>query len=366
MLELPVVEEARRQLDICNACRYCEGICAVFPALERRSFFDVGDMTYLANLCHDCRACLDVCPYAPPHELGVDIPRLMSEVRERTYSHYAWPQALSSRVDRSVGLALGFSSVAVVAVVVATFMANGWDDMFTASSAVGSFYEVIPWLAMMLPFLAVSIMAIGILAVAGVRFWRDTGRGWPFGVSTLAQATLDVALLRNLDGGGPGCTYPQERPNQRRRIYHSLVFYGFISAFISTTLAALYQDFLGIFPPYDYLSLPVIFGTVGGVAMIAGILGLMLDKRKSDKRRIATRMRSMDIAFIFALLLVNVTGIAVLALRETAAMPTLLAVHLGYTAALFVTLPYGKFAHAVYRYLALIRNRLELVEERLG
>ena len=28
--------EADRQLTICNACRYCEGYCAVFPALERQ------------------------------------------------------------------------------------------------------------------------------------------------------------------------------------------------------------------------------------------------------------------------------------------------------------------------------------------
>jgi citrate/tricarballylate utilization protein len=45
-------------------------------------------------------------------------------------------------------------------------------------------------------------------------------------------------------------------------------------------------------------------------------------------------------------------------------MPALLAVHLGYCAAFALTLPYGKFAHAVYRYLALIRNRLELARER--
>ncbi|MGH2455853.1 MAG: tricarballylate utilization 4Fe-4S protein TcuB [Candidatus Limnocylindria bacterium] len=364
MLELPVVEEARRQLDICNACRYCEGICAVFPALERRSFFDIGDMTYLANLCHDCRACLEACPYAPPHELAVDIPRLMSEVRERTYARYAWPQALASRVDRSVGLALGFSSIAVVGVVAATFIANGIERMFTASGEVGSFYAVIPWVAMMLPFMAVSILAIAIMFAAGVRFWHDTGRGSGIGLRTLGQATLDVALLRNLDGGGPGCAYPGERPNQRRRVWHSLVFYGFISAFVSTVLAAIYQDVFGVLPPYGLLSAPVIFGTAGGVAMIIGILGLLLDKRRSDRRRVAPPMRSMDIAFIIALLLVNVTGILLLALRETAAMPTLLAVHLGYTAALFVTLPYGKFAHAIYRYLALIRNQLELVAER--
>ena len=49
--------EADRQLTICNACRYCEGYCAVFPALERRRELTGGDITHLADLCHDCRDC---------------------------------------------------------------------------------------------------------------------------------------------------------------------------------------------------------------------------------------------------------------------------------------------------------------------
>jgi citrate/tricarballylate utilization protein len=364
VLELPVLQDAQRQLEICNACRYCEGICAVFPALERRSAFDSGDVAYLANLCHDCRACFDVCPYAPPHEFAVDIPRLMSGVREQSYAHYAWPGALAKRVDRSLRGALAFSSAVVLAIVAITFAANGVDRMFTASSATGSFYEVVPWLAMLIPFMAISVLVVMIMFVAGARFWRDTGRGSGLRFRDLVQATIDAALLRNLDGGGPGCTYPDERPNHRRRLWHALVFYGFIAAFISTSLAALYQDVFGILPPYDYLSLPVIFGSAGGIAMIIGAVGFLADKRRSSRPRIASSMRSMDVALLVALLLVNVTGIALLVLRETAAMPTLLAIHLGYTAALFVTLPYGKFAHAIYRYLALLRNRLELSRER--
>ena len=31
--------EANRQMTICNACRYCEGLCAVFPAMERSRTF---------------------------------------------------------------------------------------------------------------------------------------------------------------------------------------------------------------------------------------------------------------------------------------------------------------------------------------
>ena len=59
-------QEAERQLVVCNACRYCEGYCAVFPALELRQAFARGDITYLANLCHDCRACYYACMYTPP------------------------------------------------------------------------------------------------------------------------------------------------------------------------------------------------------------------------------------------------------------------------------------------------------------
>ena len=45
--------EVARQLQICNACRYCEGFCAVFPAMTRRLEFSVTDVHYLANLCHN-------------------------------------------------------------------------------------------------------------------------------------------------------------------------------------------------------------------------------------------------------------------------------------------------------------------------
>ena len=63
----------------------------------------------------------------------------------------------------------------------------------------------------------------------------------------------------------------------------------------------------------------------------------------------------MDSGFTWLLLMTSVTGLALLALRDTGAMPLLLAIHLGVVLAFFLTLPYGKFVHGLYRYLALAR-----------
>ncbi len=67
----------------------------------------------------------------------------------------------------------------------------------------------------------------------------------------------------------------------------------------------------------------------------------------------------MDVAFLVLLFLTSLTGLALLALRETPVMGTLLVVHLGVVAGLFLTLPYGKFLHAVFRSAALVRYSVE-------
>ncbi|ADE38562.1 putative citrate utilization protein B (citB); putative membrane protein [Candidatus Puniceispirillum marinum IMCC1322] len=41
--------ETSRIMQICNACRYCEGFCTVFPAMERRRTFEDGDTAFFAQ-----------------------------------------------------------------------------------------------------------------------------------------------------------------------------------------------------------------------------------------------------------------------------------------------------------------------------
>ena len=101
MPDFDLVKDGARQMTICNACRYCEGYCAVFPAMEQRRIFTKADLTYLANLCFDCRDCYYACQYAPPHEFGVNIPKLMSELRADTYREFTWPVILSGLFKRN-------------------------------------------------------------------------------------------------------------------------------------------------------------------------------------------------------------------------------------------------------------------------
>ncbi|MYC84218.1 MAG: tricarballylate utilization 4Fe-4S protein TcuB [Acidimicrobiia bacterium] len=358
ILERGLLNEAQRQFDICNACRYCEGLCAVFPALERRPVFSEGDVLYLANLCHDCRSCYDVCPYATPHEFAVDIPPLMSRIREETYKSYARPRALG---DILLGPTRGRAWLAlfVVAVTVAIgLLILGWDRLVAPPAEEEAFYEVIPFLVMTIPASVISGLALLFLGAGVVAFWRDTTGGRP-DVGSIKEAVYAAFSLRNMHGGGPGCTYPQEAPEKSRLVMHSLVFNGFLATFVATILAAIWQELLGRMPPYPLLSAPVIIGTVGGIATIAGCIGLVVLRIRSREELGTAGVRRLDLDFIILLVLVNLSGLALLALRSTTAMGLLLLVHLALVAAFFVSLPYGKFVHATYRTSALIQDSLE-------
>lgn len=358
---LELIREAERQMVICNACRYCEGFCAVFPAMERRRRFTPGDLAYLANLCFDCRGCYYACQYAPPHEFAINVPQVFSALRADIYRDYSWPGILSRLCTHSARTAAIAGVACVAAVLLLVLALQGPEVVFSAHVGEGAFYRVVPYLAMVLPALAITLYGIVAFAIGTVRFWRDThGRLRDMlDLRALRRATEDAFSLRYLGGGGDGCNYPDGRFSRQRRWMHHLVFYGFLLDLASTTTAAIYEHFLGWRAPYPLLSWPVVLGTVGGVMLVIGTLGLLWLKWRSDRVPAVGRMLRMDVAFLVILFLTSLTGLVLLALRDTPAMGTLLAIHLGMVTALFVTMPYGKFAHVCYRYAALVRNAIE-------
>jgi citrate/tricarballylate utilization protein len=348
----PLVREGERVLRLCNACRYCEGFCAVFPAMERRTTFSAADVNYLANLCHNCGECYYACPYTPPHEYALNLPKVLAEIRVETYAQSAFPRSFSL-AHRNSTLAISVLIVIAVAVMAAIAVAFG---SFASTGA--NFYAVIPHGPMAAALGVVFILAAIAMLVAFFRFWRQA-IGVPIEAGPMVAALRDTLRLTNLDGHGSGCPYPRERLSQLRRWFHHATFYGFLLCFASTCVAAFYHYALGWRAPYPYLSVPVVLGTLGGLGLLAGPAGLFWLKRKRDPALDDLNPRHFGESFIILLLLSSFTGLLLLVLRETAAMSWLLMVHLGVVVALFCSLPFGKFMHGKYRFAALLRNAFE-------
>jgi citrate/tricarballylate utilization protein len=88
-------------------------------------------------------------------------------------------------------------------------------------------------------------------------------------------------------------------------------------------------------------------------------VGLLAEKWKRDPALVDRKRTGMDVAFILMLFLTSLSGMALLLWRDSGAMGPLLALHLGVVFALFITMPYGKFVHGIYRYVALVRYARE-------
>jgi citrate/tricarballylate utilization protein len=353
-----LIAEARRAMEVCNACRYCEGFCAVFPAMERRRSFTDADLAWLANLCHGCRGCFYACQYAPPHPFGINVPLSFAELRLESYAAYAWPKPLAVLFRNNgavMALAMGLGVGLVVLLVAA--LQRGAVLFGLHPVEPGSFYAVIPYAAMAWPAGITALFSI-VALVLGVRaYWRDAGtpRRAP---GALTVAIHEATALTNLGGGGHGCNDRDDGFGMARRRLHHGVLYGFVLCLLSTCVGAVMHH-LGHLAPYPFWSAPVLLGTVGGVGMLVGTVGMFWLRLTGDQAPTARRLVGPDVAMLTLLGMVALTGLALLALRATAAMGLALAIHLGFVLALFVTLPFSRLVHGLYRFAALLRNAIE-------
>lgn len=355
MLPGDLVERGRHVLTVCNACRYCEQYCPVFPALEQRRTFEPVDLTYLANLCHNCGECLYACQFAPPHEFGINVPLVLSEIRSQSYEQLAWPSTLGQSFRRHA-FRTGLTVLALLlsVLVLASIVNSGavWSSDGTAD-----FYGVISHGAMVTVFGTVSLFVAVALGISGARFARTAGGG-SISLSS-GRAIRDALTLRHLHGSGSDCTSNLDVRMPWRRWFHHCTFYGFVLCFASTTVAAIYHGVFGWHAPYSYSSLPVLLGAAGGFGLLVGPLGLAALRQTRDPDLSHEDGRGLDALFLALLFLTSLTGLALLVLRESSMMGPLLVVHLAVVLVLLLTLPYGKFVHGLYRFLALVRYHRE-------
>jgi len=351
--------EVARVLTICNACRYCEGFCAVFPAMTRRLAFSPADVHQLANLCHNCGACLHACQYAPPHEFAVNVPRAMAQVRGRTYAHYAWPAPLGRLYQRQ-GLMLSLALAAALALflMLAASLHGG-----QSVAPGGSFYSVFPHgllVNLFAPVFGFAVLALGL----GLRnFWCDVTpvtSGQPPSAAALAEARRDVLTLTYLGGGhGQGCHNDDDAWTLARRHCHHLTFYGFMLCLAATATATVAHYALGLPAPYPLWSVPKLLGVAGGLSLMLGTAGLGWLNLRRHPLHGDPAQKPMDLGFIALLFVVAASGMGLWLAAGSTWLTGWLCLHLGSVMALFATLPYNKFAHGIYRSAALLRHAIE-------
>lgn len=349
-----IYEAAGKSCIICNSCRYCEGLCAVFPAMERKREFELNDIDYLANLCHQCSECFYDCQYAPPHEFNLAIPTQFAAVRKESYKKYAFPRVFGALFSAN-------ALITCLLFLVILFLGFTISGALNAdnSASVGDFYYYIPEGVMITVFSIVAILITAAAAFSVKSFACAIGLK-KVNSQAIIQTIKDVAKMRYLGGHeSEGCTYPNEFRSNSRRFFHQATMYGFGICFLATFSAAIYSHILGIAAPYSFTQLPKFLGVIGGILLCVGVLGLLYLKIIADKNIIDKSSVSMDYALLLMLFVVGFSGFALMFLRESSALAALLYFHLSSVLTLFLMVPYSKFMHILYRFVALLKYNMD-------
>ncbi len=244
----------------------------------------------------------------------------------RTYQDYARPRAFGRLYERA-GLTVAFSLSGGLALFMV--LAIAMNGRLIHEPLAGNFYAIFPHNFLAVLFGIVFLFAIVALGVGVTRFWRDISPvkgGDPRDIVSAAKARVpavtesvsDVARLKYLGGGhGDGCNEDDDAFTLWRRRFHQLTLYGFLLCFAATCVATLYHYLFNLHAPYAFSSAPVILGSLGGVGLIFGPVGLLWLNLRRDALRADVKQNAMDRGFIMLLLLVSATGFGLLLLRDT-------------------------------------------------
>ena len=141
------------------------------------------DLGYLANLCHGCRGCFYACQYAPPHEFGINLPKVFAEIRQESYVEYSWPRPLGRLFERN-GTVVSVAAALITALVIArrpgmltmaaanpfgAFAFNAFAALGLPWAILGTYADIFPpargtWYPSLIGFCAITLALLAIFA----------------------------------------------------------------------------------------------------------------------------------------------------------------------------------------------------------
>ncbi len=342
-----------KSLKQCFQCATCSVTCSLSP--EQRPFPRkemiwaqwglkdklVGDPDIW--LCHRCSDCSVHCPRdAAPGDV-------FAALRDYFIRHYSVPRFMGKAFGKPVLLP---ALLAIPAALILLLLAGIGHLHIPDGDVV--YEHFLPHLPLQLFFSGFSLLMV-LLCIAGVsRFWKDMRRQNPAGGNSSSIGTSLFSVVKDILSHTKfkDCTQ-----SKSRYISHLMTFYGFVGLFITTILAVVYAYILHNYPlPLFH---PVkILGNLSTLAMVIGVVWIIYDRStQRHGNEISTRN---DWTFIGILGAVILTGIATEVLRYANVPPVaypVYFVHLVMVFALLIYLPYSRFAHMVYRTVALVYAR---------
>ena len=88
--ERDLLTEELREFNVCHGCRLCFNFCPAFPSMfEKTEALEDGtvkeltrsDLRMVEDERYQCKLCYVRFPYIPPHQLALDIPRLLMRAK---------------------------------------------------------------------------------------------------------------------------------------------------------------------------------------------------------------------------------------------------------------------------------------------
>jgi quinone-modifying oxidoreductase subunit QmoC len=301
-------------------------------------------------LCHQCGDCNERCPRdARPGDV-------LQSLRSKVIETLAFPGLIGrlvGNVRRTWPILLGVPwlfwlllwAVGEIKVPAGGHV-HAYEDFVSHGVLYAVYFPVAGW---------VMLAAV----VGGLRFWREMGKGaerkgpflsgfWPVIGDILAHKSFGSCDKVSI-----------------RRWAHLALFWGFVGAAVTSALLiyAIYvmraEMPLALGHPFKIL------GNLSAVLLVVG--GVLLAASRFGTHRSLIKTSAFDLFFLGVLALVIATGVIVEAARlvlPAAAASLLYTVHLGVVLTLFLTFPYSKFAHMLYRTLALVHQRMTTSPKR--